>query len=106
MKLVIDIEEAIYKECIPYKDTPIISNLANYNSEIIHAVANGTLLPKEHGRIGDLSELEIRIGNFIEHYNHLLKETNPEALVYMHHILDGIIDTDTIIEADTESEEV
>ena len=49
MKLVIDIEEAIYKECIPYKDTPIISNLANYNSEIIHAIANGTPLPKGHG---------------------------------------------------------
>jgi len=67
-------------------------------------IMHGTPLPKGHGRIGDLSELETRIGNFIEHYNNLLKETNPEALVYMHHILDGIIDTDTIIEADTESE--
>ena len=57
MKIVIDIEEAIYKECIPYKDTPIISSLANYNSEIIHAIANGTPLPKGHGRLIDESDL-------------------------------------------------
>ena len=58
MKIVIDIEEAIYKECIPYKDTPIISNLANYNSEIIYAIANGTPLPEHHGRLIDISEYE------------------------------------------------
>ena len=73
--------------------------------EMKDALEKATQLPKGHGRIGDLSELETRIGNFIEHYNNLLKETNPEALVYMNHILDGIIDTDTIIEADKESED-
>ena len=57
MKIVIDIEEAIYKECIPYKDTPIISNLANYNSEIVHAVANGTPIPKGHGKLIDADVL-------------------------------------------------
>lgn len=60
MKIVIDIEEAIYKECIPYKDAPIISNLANYNSEIVHAVANGTPLPKGHGRLIILSENKLK----------------------------------------------
>lgn len=44
MKIVIDIEEEVYNSCMPYKDTPIISNLANYNSEIIHSIANGTPL--------------------------------------------------------------
>lgn len=63
MQIVIDIGEAIYKECIPYKDTPIISNLANYNSEIIHAVANGTPLPKGHGDLKDADEMKRRMGN-------------------------------------------
>ena len=49
MKIVIEIEEAVYKACIPYKDTPIISSLANYNSEMTYAIANGTPLPKGHG---------------------------------------------------------
>ena len=57
MKIIIDIEEEIYKECIPYKDTPIMSNLANDNSEIVHAVANGTPLPKGHGRLIDADKL-------------------------------------------------
>ena len=99
MQIVIDIPEDSYKATCKGSMLPL--DVKN----VVQGIKNGILLPNGHGRIGDLSELETRIGNFIEHYNHLLKETNPEALVYMHHILDGIIDTDTLIEADkTESE--
>jgi len=94
MQIVIDIPEETYKAtCNGCMLPPDVEN-------VVQGIKNGTPLPKGHGRIGDLLELETRINNFIEHYNHLLKETNPEALVYMHHILDGIIDTDTIIESD------
>lgn len=103
MQIVIDIKDDDYYDIIG--DALIGEHTTR---EVINAVKDGTplpkALPKGHGRIGDLSELETRIGNFIEHYNNLLKDTNPEALVYMNHILDGIIDTDTIIEADREVE--
>lgn len=57
MQIVIEIPEEVYKACIPYKDTPIISSLANYNSEMTYAIANGTILPKGHGRLKDIDEI-------------------------------------------------
>lgn len=48
MQLVINIDEVIYKRILPYKDVPVISNLANDFPELIHAVANGVPLPKGH----------------------------------------------------------
>ena len=84
MQVVINIEEAIYKECIPYKDTPIISNLANYNSEIIHAVANGTPLPKGHGDLVDRDAIQ--------------KAYDYSDMDYS--MIDALNDAPTIIEAD------
>ena len=46
MKLIIDVSEEIYKRTLQYKNTPVISNLANDNAELTHAVANGIPLPK------------------------------------------------------------
>ena len=89
MQIVIDIPDHYYENNIK-KELPIILSEDNIIA----------LLPKGHGKIGDLSELETRIGNFIEHCKNPLEETNPNALVYMNHILDGIKSTDTIIEAD------
>lgn len=100
MQIVIDIPEERFNDIqriaqvISYRRLPALEKV----------IANGTPLPEGHGRIGDLSELETRIGNFIEYYKNLLEETNPTALVYMNHILDGIRDTDTIIEADKENQ--
>ena len=87
MQIVIDINEHLYK-MIKTLGLVVEDGDAVVVSE---AIKNGTSLPKGHGRIGDLSELETRIGNFIEHYKNLLEQTNPEALIYMNHILDGII---------------
>ena len=53
MKLIIDISEEVYKRTLPYKDTPVISNLANDNSELTYAIANGIPLPKGDGAIID-----------------------------------------------------
>lgn len=51
MQIVINIDEEVYKRTLPYKDLPIISNLANDYPELTHAVANGTPLPKGHGKL-------------------------------------------------------
>ena len=56
VELVIKIPEEIYKRVLPYKDLPVISNLANDYPELTHAVANGVPLPKGHGRLLILSE--------------------------------------------------
>ncbi len=58
MQIVINISEEIYKRILPYKDVPVISNLANDFPELIHAVANGAPIPKGHGRLIDADALE------------------------------------------------
>ncbi len=60
MQIVINISEEIYKRILPYKDLPIVSNLANDYPELIHAVANGTPLPKRHGRLIDADKLNCK----------------------------------------------
>ena len=60
VELVIKIPEEIYKRILPYRDFPIISNLANDNSEIIHAVANGVPLSKGHGRLIDADAINLK----------------------------------------------
>lgn len=59
MQIVINIDEEIYKRVLPYKDVPAISNPANDISELIHAIANGVPIPKGHGAIKDVSQIEI-----------------------------------------------
>jgi hypothetical protein len=53
MQIVINIDEKIYKRILPYKDVPVISNLANDFPEITHAIANGVPIPTGHGRLID-----------------------------------------------------
>ena len=57
MQIVINIDEVIYKRILPYKDVPVISNLANDFPEIIHAIANGVPIPTGHGRLIDADAL-------------------------------------------------
>lgn len=61
VELVIKIPEEIYKRILPYRDFPVISNLANDFSEITHAIANGVPLPKGHGRLVDANEIDNNI---------------------------------------------
>jgi hypothetical protein len=60
IKLVIKIPEEIYKRILPYKDVPVISNLANDFSEITHAIANGVPIPKGHGRLVDADAINLK----------------------------------------------
>lgn len=92
MQIVIDIPETIYKA--------VISNNLTYGiATIFHAIRNGTPLPKGHGRIGDLDELEQRISDFVERDASI---TDEYTVVRQRFIVDGIRQTPTIIEADTE----
>ena len=73
---------------------------ADKNS-FVGIIVHGKPLPKGHGRIGDLDELEQRINNFVEHDAHLI---DKYTVVRQRFIVDGIRETPTIIEADKESE--
>ena len=92
IELVIKISEDIYKRILPYKDEPIISNHANYLPELTHAVANGTPLPKGHGRILDEKDIFDTKNNDGGWYD----------LVDMPEYIAGV---KAIIEADKEQEE-
>ena len=97
MKIVIDIPE----------DVVVNDSYANYfeclSGKLYETLHNGTPLPKGHGRIGDLDELEQRISNFVEHD---ANTTDEYTVIRQRFIVDGIRQTQTIIEADkSESED-
>ena len=98
MEIVINIDEKLYKE--------LKCNLTNpmFGTVIDEIVANGTPLPKGHGRLGDLDELE----------NHLLflDKTISESTVVgqaehkiVMEILESTMNVLTIIDADKGEEE-
>ena len=96
MQIVIDIDEEKYDV--------IKSDLYNtFPAEMkewgLEAIRNGTPLPKGHGRLGDLDELEKRIDNYIKHHAHMMDEF---IVLIENFILDGIKDTPTVVEADKE----
>ena len=57
MQIVINIQDDVYKRALVYKEVQLASNRANDLSELITAVANGTPLPKGHGRLIDADAL-------------------------------------------------
>ena len=95
MQIVINIDEEIYKRILPYKDVSVISNLANDYPELMHAVANGTLIPKGHG---DLITKEQAI-ELVEFY-----QINPQHFNFVN-LIDEIKAEKPIIEADRSEEE-
>ena len=82
MKIVIDIPETMDAE-----DAKKLWQIAK----------SVTILPKGHGRLGDLEELEQRISNYVEHD---VKITDDYIVARQRFIVDGIRQTPTIIEAD------
>ena len=92
MQIVIDIPEVFYEAL--RKTDEIISGQRSgktFMSVIYNAVANGTPLPKGHGRLIDA---EVFSHNVVK-YSHQSTKTIGQALA----------DTPTIIEADTKSDE-
>ena len=92
MQIVIDIPEDEYHNIL-------LTGKASFC--VVNAIEAGIPLPKGHGRLGDLDELEQRISNFVEHD---AKITDEYTVVRQRFIVDGIRQTPTIIEADTERE--
>jgi len=96
MQIVIDISEKMYEE-LKYL------NVHGFTTAVEEAVANGTPLPKGHGRLGDLDALKenmengIRAGLLEEGYE---RYTN---ILDMDDCVECVEFADTIIEADTES---
>lgn len=79
------------------KDYQSILNSGQVPYSVVCAIMNGTPLPKEHGRLGDLDELEQRISNFVEHDSMI---TDEYTVARQRFIVEGIRETPTIIESD------
>lgn len=92
MQIVINIGDDVYKRALVYKDVQLASNKANDLSELITAVANGTPLPKNHGRLIDASQLLT------------VTECREDGTEYCYVPYTHIEDAPTIIEADKGSE--
>ena len=99
MEIVIKISEKVYKALAHTEfDASLVVN------EMRKSIANGTPLPKGHGRLIDASKLKvelecgIRAGNYEEGY-----EKYPH-INSMDDCVDAVEYSKTIIEADTESE--
>ena len=97
MQIMIDIDKNIYNRLLVYKDKQLAVNSANDLAELTIAVANGTPLPKGHGRLID-ADAEIKK---IQDISDRVKNRNASCL----DVYDGEIAAmrlaQTIIEADT-----
>ena len=103
IELVIKMPEKKYQTIINHAEEILDESSFVEPKYLYRAVLEGTPLPKGHGRLGDLDELEKRISNFVEHD---AKITDEYTVTRQRFIVDGIRDTQTIIGADkAESEE-
>ena len=100
MKLIIDIPEYNFERIREYYD-------ALPEGSVVYAetyyIANGTPLPKGHGRIVDADELTKEIKGYISDTSNLHYDDLEEAEAFnsaYYNCLDEIEDAPTIIEAD------
>ena len=88
MQIVIDIDDEDYKRI---QDVPDVFN--SLTSRTYSAIKNGTLLPKEHGRLGDLDALREEVSSWF------MNDYEPSDFI------DEIDRAATIIEAESENKE-
>ena len=89
MRIVIDIPERTYEQLKFLRE----QGFDGFETIIDKAVANGTPLPKGHGRIGDLDALREEVSSWG------MNDYEPSDFI------DAIDQADTIIEADKEEEQ-
>ena len=89
MKLVVEIDEETYKDI---KKGKIYSSIRDVPLESVNAIANGTPLPKGHGRLVDADAFERRC-------------MFDSSIEDMQDVIYALRDYKPIIEADTESED-
>jgi len=91
MQVVINIDDEIYERL--RNSEVLVSGLRSgkrFLSKVLIAVANGVELPKGHGRLGDLDELEKDMKNYI--------------IFNVHDCVELVNCADTIIKADNGKE--
>ncbi len=88
MQIVIDIPERTYEQLKFLRE----QGFDGFETIIDKAVANGTPLPKGHGRIGDLDALREEVSSWG------MNDYEPSDFI------DAIDQADTIIEAESEEE--
>lgn len=89
MKLVVEIDEATYKDI---KKGKVYSSLRDVPQESVLAIANGIVLPEKHGRLIDADDIALIDEQFYTPSDYYVAES-------------AINDAPTIIDADTESGE-
>lgn len=108
MQIAIDIDEEIFNKL------PEAELGSNVIEDVLEAVEDGTIIPKGHGRLGDLDKIWNKLKELEEYYQtEFLKESNVIHESAMNGRLYGftnskfiVQDAPTIIEADNaESEE-
>jgi len=92
MQIVIDIDVRAYNKCLKLVDD---NDGGILGMHLINAVANGTPLPKGHGRLIDADDIKVIE---LEDSLHIIRHCKGDDI-------DVYIDVPTIIEADKESEE-
>lgn len=89
MKLVIDIDEDLYKAIRDCAEPQILSHIA---------IKNGTPLPKGHGRLIDVDDMLRRIKNFIDVPDKYISQRNKDFVYCLER-------EEVIIQADKDGEE-
>ena len=90
MKIVIDIDEVIYKHIKKFDEIPTCGNII-YDACIM-GVHKGKLIPEEHGRLIDADKLE---KDMIDNINHSFSEFESDMFVEFMRYVD---DAPTIVE--------
>lgn len=98
MQIVIDIPDNYIDILSDIKNGSIASQM------ILKAVKKGTILPKGHGRLGDLDALEEEIVNGIKAGNYEKGYEEFAHIIDMDDCVECILYAETIIEADKESD--
>lgn len=94
MQIVIDIPEEVKHKVYAYG----LSLSPSDKEQLIHAIMNGTPLPKGHGRLIDADEYK-------EHLYACETNGRPLHIMELYERLATVDDAPTIIEADKESED-
>ena len=97
MELVVKIDDDTYKDI---KKGKVYTSFRDVPQEAVLAIANGTPLPKGHGRLGDLDAVMDDINRSIEAMTNIGIMVDGEYL--WGKLNDAIYNAPTIIEADKE----
>ncbi len=102
MQIVIELDDEMYKQISTNIDVYVLDEVDFILIE--NAIANGTPLPKGHGRLGDLDALETEMVNGIHAGNYEKGYEEYGHINNMDDCVECVKYADTIIEADKESE--